>query len=85
MPDTRLEEAGFFVPTYIVHGRDDTVVPVKWSHAFVDKARERFSEMEARFKLITPPGDHGFDEEMYEEDEPWLGELLQEIERDWLA
>jgi fermentation-respiration switch protein FrsA (DUF1100 family) len=83
MPDTRLEDAKFFVPTYIIHGKDDTVVPVKWSYAFVDKAEKLLQQ--TRFKLVTPPGEHGFDEEIYEEDEPWLRELLKEVEGDWLA
>jgi fermentation-respiration switch protein FrsA (DUF1100 family) len=83
MPDTRLENANFFVPTYIIHGKDDTNVPVKWTQAFVDKAKKLFPE--TRFMLVTPPGDHGFCGEMYEEDEPWLGDLLKEVEKDWLA
>lgn len=83
MPDTRLDDATFFVPTHIIHGRDDSVVPVTWSHAFVEKAMRIFPE--TRFSLVTPPGDHGFDAEMYEEDEPWLGELLKAAEEDWLA
>lgn len=83
MPDTRLDDAKFFVPTYIIHGKDDTVVPVKWTHAFVEKAKKLLPE--ARFELVTPPGDHGFDIDIYEEDEPWLRELLKEVEEDWLA
>jgi len=83
MPDTRLDDAKFFVSTYIVHGRDDTVVHVKWSHAFVEKVKRLFPE--TRLKLVTPPGEHGFDAEMYEEDEPWLRDLLKEVEKDWLA
>jgi len=83
MPDTRIEDAKFFVPTYIIHGEDDTVVPVKWSRAFVEKARKLFPE--TRCKLVTPLGDHGFDVEIYEEDEPWLAELLNEVEKDWLS
>ncbi|KAF1962094.1 alpha/beta-hydrolase [Byssothecium circinans] len=83
MPDTRIEDAKFFVPTYIIHGKDDTNVLVKWTHAFVEKAERLFPE--TRFKLVTPPGEHGFDVEIYEEDEPWLVELLKGVEKDWLA
>ncbi|KAF2791280.1 alpha/beta-hydrolase [Melanomma pulvis-pyrius CBS 109.77] len=83
MPDTRLEDAKFFVPTYIIHGKDDSVVPLKWTHAFVEKAKNLFPE--TRFKLVTPPGDHGFDEEIYEENEPWLRELLKEVEEGWMV
>jgi fermentation-respiration switch protein FrsA (DUF1100 family) len=83
MPDTRIEDAKFFAPTYIIHGKDDTNVPVKWSHAFVEKAKQIFPD--TRFELVTPPGDHGFDAEIYEEDEPWLGKLLRDVEKDWLS
>jgi acetyl esterase/lipase len=83
MPDTRLDDAKFFAPTYIIHGKDDTIVPVKWSHAFVEKAKGLFPE--TQFTIVTPPGDHGFDIEIYEEDEPWLQELLKDVEKDWLA
>ena len=83
MPDTRIEDAKFFVPTYIIHGKDDSIVPVKWSQVFVDKAKQLFPNVQ--LKLVTPPGDHGFDIELYEEDEPWLKQLLKEAEDDWLA
>ncbi|KAH7079124.1 Alpha/Beta hydrolase protein, partial [Paraphoma chrysanthemicola] len=83
MPDTRVEDAKFLAPTYILHGEDDTIVPVKWTHAFVEKAKKAVPE--ARIRLVTPPGDHGFDESLYEEDEPWLRELLRDIEKDWIA
>ncbi|KAH7134942.1 Alpha/Beta hydrolase protein [Dendryphion nanum] len=83
MPDTRIEDAEFFIPTYIIHGKDDSVVPVKWTHSFVEKAKRLFPE--TRFELVTPPGDHGFDESIYENDEPWLKNLLKGVEEDWLA
>jgi acetyl esterase/lipase len=83
MPDTRLDDARFLVPTYIIHGKDDTVVPVKWTHAFVDKAKKLFPD--TKIELVTPPGDHGFDNQLYEEDEPWLKDLLKGVEDDWLA
>lgn len=81
MPDTRLEDAKVFVPTYVIHGMDDTVVPVKWTYLFIEKAKKLFPE--TQFQLVTPPGDHGFDAEMYEEDEPWLRELLKGVEEVW--
>ncbi|KAJ4345308.1 uncharacterized protein N0V89_011438 [Didymosphaeria variabile] len=54
MPDTRIEDAKFFVPTYILHGRDDTNVPVTETERFVQRARELFPKV--RFELETPPG-----------------------------
>jgi acetyl esterase/lipase len=83
MPDTQIEYAKFFIPTYILHGRDDTNVPVKWTEKFVDRARQLFPE--TRFELATPPGEHGFDGNIYEEEEPWLAALLRRVEEDWLA
>ena len=83
MPDTRLDEAKFFVPTYIFHGKDDTNIDVKWTYAFVEKVKKIFPE--TYVQLVTPPGDHGFDAEIYEEDVPWLKELLKGVEQDWLA
>jgi acetyl esterase/lipase len=83
MPDTRIEDAEFWVPTYIIHGRDDTVVPVKWTHVFVGKARGLFPDV--KVEVVTPPGDHGFDGEMYEEDEAWLKEVLEGVEASWPA
>lgn len=83
MPDTAIEDAKFFVPTYVVHGRDDTVVPVKWTHSFVEKAKGLFPDV--RMELVTPPGDHGFDGEMYEEEEEWLAGFLKGVEEIWLA
>ncbi|KAF2108597.1 Alpha/Beta hydrolase protein [Lophiotrema nucula] len=83
MPDTRVEDAKFLAPTYIIHPEDDSVVPVKWTHAFVEKAKKALPD--AKIKLVSPPGEHGFDIDMYEEDQPWLKELLKEVEGDWLA
>lgn len=83
MPDTRIEEAKFFVPTYILHGRDDSNVPVEETEKFVEKARRLFPE--TRFEVAIQPGDHGFEGQIYEEDEPWLKELLSGVEKDWLA
>lgn len=82
MPETRIETAKFFVPTYIMHGKDDSLVPLKWTEKFVDRARELFPH--TRFDLVTPPGEHGFDDSIYKEDHPWLAEMLKSVEKDWL-
>jgi fermentation-respiration switch protein FrsA (DUF1100 family) len=83
MPDTAVEDASFWVPTYIVHGVDDSVVPVKWTEKFVGKVQGRFPEV--KIELVMPPGDHGFDGEMFEEDEEWLGSFLRGVEGEWLG
>ncbi|KAL5379442.1 hypothetical protein DPSP01_008508 [Paraphaeosphaeria sporulosa] len=83
MPDTRIEDAQFWVPTYILHGRDDTNVAVEWSEKFVGRARSLFPE--TKIELATPPGEHGFDGDLYEEDAGWLADLLKGVEGEWLA
>ncbi|KAF1975792.1 alpha/beta-hydrolase [Bimuria novae-zelandiae CBS 107.79] len=82
-PATRIEGAGFFVHTHVMHGRDDTNVPVELSRAFMESARKRFPR--TRFEIVTPRGDHGFDAEISEEGEAWLGEFLRGVERDWVG
>jgi acetyl esterase/lipase len=82
MPETRIESAKFFVPTYIIHGKDDTIVPVKWTEKFVKRARELFPD--TTIELVTRPGEHGFDDSIYEDEEPWLAEILRKVEKDWL-
>ena len=83
MPNTRIEDAEFFIPTHIMHGRGDTNVPVEGSRKFVERGRELFPGV--RFEIVTPEGDHGFDGRIYEEDEEWLAEFLKGVEEDWLA
>jgi acetyl esterase/lipase len=82
-PLTRLDSAEYLVPTYIIHGKDDTNVPVEWSHKFVEKARKKFPE--EKFEIVTPPGDHGFDVDLCEEDEEWLGEMMGKVREEWLT
>jgi alpha-beta hydrolase superfamily lysophospholipase len=42
MPDARIEDASFFVPMHVVPGKDDSVVPVRETEGFVEKARRRY-------------------------------------------
>lgn len=83
MPLPAIEDAEWFVPTFILHGKDDTNVLVKYSEELVEKARSRFPDVQV--ELVTPPGDHGFDGDVYEEDEKWLYELLRGIEGQWMG
>ncbi|EMD63951.1 hypothetical protein GGP41_002725 [Bipolaris sorokiniana] len=82
MPDTRIETAKSFIPTYVLHGKDDSIVPIKWTEKFVERARELFPD--TRFDLVARPGEHGFDDSIYEEDEPWLADMVKNVEKDWL-
>ncbi|KAH6089888.1 hypothetical protein HBI65_169100 [Parastagonospora nodorum] len=83
MPDTAVTDAGFWVPMWIVHGRDDSVVSVEWTEKFVERVRGRFPHV--RVEVVSPEGDHGFDAELCEEDVGWLGELLKGVEGGWLG
>jgi fermentation-respiration switch protein FrsA (DUF1100 family) len=83
MPDTAVEDAEFWVPMWIVHGRDDNVVSVEWTEKFVERVRGRFPHV--RVEIVSPEGDHGFDAELCEEDVGWLGELLRQVEGGWLG
>jgi fermentation-respiration switch protein FrsA (DUF1100 family) len=83
MPLESVEDAEWFTPTFILHGRDDTNVKVEYSGELVEKARKKFPEV--KVELVTPPGEHGFDGDVYEEDEKWLYELLREVEGEWLG
>ncbi|OZJ06755.1 hypothetical protein BZG36_00263 [Bifiguratus adelaidae] len=55
-----------YPPTVIIHGTDDSLVPVSDSEAFAKVLKES----EVQYVLLTAPGDHGFDlkssEELYE-------------------
>lgn len=84
MPDTRLGSASWWVPMTIVHGRGDSVVKMEYSREFIDAVREKFGDV--RVELVTPEGEHGFDESVMEGDEGagWLGDMLRGVERDWL-
>ncbi|KAH7379131.1 Alpha/Beta hydrolase protein [Phaeosphaeria sp. MPI-PUGE-AT-0046c] len=83
MPLSAIEDAEVFVPTFILHGKDDTNVPVEYTVELVEKARTRFPEV--KVELATPPGDHGFDGDVYEEDEEWLRDMLRGVEGEWLG
>lgn len=83
MPMTAVEGAAFWVPTYVVHGRGDTNVPVEATRRFADKVRARFPG--TRVVVETPEGDHGFDGDAMEGDEgcEWLGRLMRGVEESW--
>ncbi|OAP63257.1 hypothetical protein AYL99_02484 [Fonsecaea erecta] len=57
----------------IIHGRDDTAVPVEGSEKWVQKAREKPRD-HAKVALVVQPGDHGLDtDQNVRLDMPWLG------------
>ena len=66
----------------IVHGREDSVVPVIGSERFVEALRKKLPG--SPVKLTVRAGDHGFDGDATLEDE-WLKEDVEFITGYWLA
>lgn len=74
------------VPTLILHGEQDSLVPVSGSKAFVSKVEGLWGEAGKRnVRLVVKDGEHGFDTELTEEETEWLKEELKWIEGKWLA
>lgn len=80
-PLEHIERVSSVPPLFILHGRDDTGVPVKQSEAFVDKLKRLHPQ--AKVRLAIEPGEHGFDAEATL-DTPWLKEGLEFITAEWL-
>ena len=66
----------------IVHGSEDTAVPVAGSKRFVEALKRRLPGSAVR--LDVRPGDHGFDGDATMKEE-WLKEDVEFITRYWLA
>lgn len=66
----------------IVHGKDDSVVPVVGSERFVEALKRKLPGSAVR--LDVRPGDHGFDGDATME-EKWLKEDVDFITGYWLA
>lgn len=66
----------------IVHGKDDSVVPVVGSERFVEALKRKLPGSAVR--LDVRPGDHGFDGDATMEEE-WLKEDVDFITGHWLA
>jgi acetyl esterase/lipase len=85
-PIERLSEKKVFPPTLILHGDADKSVNLKDCEDFVRKVEEVFGPAAARnVHLVVRKGEeHGFEIEFAEQDEPWLAEELQWLEKVWL-
>ncbi|KAF2257688.1 alpha/beta-hydrolase [Lojkania enalia] len=83
LPINRVEDATFFPPTYIMHGKDDTLVFCEDSQKFVRKLERVVPGV--KVNLATWNGGHGFDVGLYEDDLPGLGKGLKWVERVWLG
>ncbi|KAJ7583905.1 Alpha/Beta hydrolase protein [Mycena floridula] len=80
-PFERIEHVGAIPPMLIIHGTEDSTVPVEHSRRFVDKVKQFLPD--TKVKLVTVPGDHGFDKDANLET-PWLKEGLKMITSEWL-
>ncbi|KAJ3342151.1 hypothetical protein HDU83_006220 [Entophlyctis luteolus] len=76
-----LENTPAMPPTLVIHGADDTLVPVDGSRNFVAAAQRKFGPKACW--LVERPGDHGFDGTASIHD-PWLKECLEDVSRLWL-
>ncbi|KAE8147901.1 alpha/beta-hydrolase [Aspergillus avenaceus] len=68
-------------PMFILHGEQDSAVPVESSKKFVRFLREKLPQ--TTVMLYTQDGDHGFDAEATLET-PWLQKRLDIISQVWL-
>ncbi|KAF2659541.1 alpha/beta-hydrolase [Lophiostoma macrostomum CBS 122681] len=80
LPMTAVDEVNSLPPILILHGEQDSAVNVDDSRAFAEKAKGK-----GEVNLVVRPGDHGFDVELNEDDEPWLKDALQWVEGKWLS
>lgn len=71
----------------IIHGKQDSVVPVEDVEGFVDRARVIGEELALQGPGVTltiKDGDHGFDGDLRYDEEEWLREAFGEAVRVWL-
>ena len=65
----------------VLHGLNDSVVPVEGSYMLKDKIDELDSSL--RFRLVVRDGEHGFDHSAKLHD-AWLWEAAQDVIHSWL-
>lgn len=71
----------FFPPIFLLHGEDDTAVPVEGSIKLLRLLRQ--ADPAAKIHAAIRPGDHGFDFKASTE-EPWLRAGLEFISTAWI-
>ncbi|GKZ20109.1 hypothetical protein AbraIFM66951_008171 [Aspergillus brasiliensis] len=87
-PMERLGNPGVQIPRggiILLHGRQDSVVPVQQSERFVARAREvtQGQLVGDMVVLVSRDGEHEFDAEL-RYDEPWLKDALKKVVETWL-
>ncbi|KAJ5112059.1 hypothetical protein N7532_000104 [Penicillium argentinense] len=87
-PKARLEQKDVQIPRgglAIIHGGDDTVIPVADSEEFVKRANEFTSHLPGPGVTLTVrDGEHGFDSGLRWHEEEWMREAFKEAVRAWL-
>jgi len=70
-------------PVLIIHGNDDSAVPVEGSIKFVEEASKKWGD--GKVLLHLEPGEHGFDTAL-DYETPWLQDLLErQVTGAWLG
>lgn len=71
-----------FPPLFVLHGENDTAVPVDGTRKLVDLLRK--GDADDKVHVVIQPGDHGFDFTATTKDS-WLREGLDFVSRHWLS
>ena len=75
-------------PMWILHGRDDEVVPVDGTEKFVERLSQKYPEViypDGRLMLTVEAGGHGFDESVTQDTEwvkaglEWVGDYWPKV------
>jgi acetyl esterase/lipase len=85
-PGVKIEQEGVRVPVggiAIIHGRQDSVVPVRDVEKFIKRAKEVFGDEKIVFTVEE--GEHGFDGDLRFEEVAWLQETFKVSIESWLA
>lgn len=81
-PLRRVQKGEEMKPHYfLLHGREDSAVPVEHSQRFVQLLQQK--QGDERVRLAVQPGEHGFDATT-SLDEQWLEEELELVTKAWL-
>lgn len=82
LPLERLNAGDKTLLLFIIHGLQDSVVPVEGSEKFVQKVLEQ--DLKTKVQLSLYPGDHGLDIP-FNLDHPWLADGLKLVIPSWLG
>jgi dienelactone hydrolase len=85
-PGVKIEQEGVRVPVggiAIIHGRQDSVVPVRDVEKFIKRAKDVFGDEKIVFTVEE--GEHGFDGDLRFEEVAWLQETFKVSIESWLA